>query len=186
VDEDDAILLAAAANGHQPSWNALVDRYTGLLWSIARGFRLDTADCADIIQNTWLHLVESLDRISDPERLVGWLATTARRECLQLLRRRSRAVIEGGDILDDLVDPAEPVDARILLTERDAALWRTLDALSDHCRRLLRLLMVTPPPRYVEVAAAMGVPIGSIGPQRQRCLAALRELADPTLDEDTP
>ncbi|MBA3525091.1 MAG: sigma-70 family RNA polymerase sigma factor, partial [Geodermatophilaceae bacterium] len=83
-------LVQRAALGDQSSWNTLVDRFTGLLWAVARSHRLDTVDAGDVVQTTWLRLVEKLDRIEDPERLGGWLATTARRECLAVLRRRQR------------------------------------------------------------------------------------------------
>src|SRR6266568_2397317 len=87
---DNAALLDAARLGDQAAWNALVAEYNSLVWSIARGYRLESADAHDAVQMTWLRLVENLDRIKDPERLAGWLATTARRECLQLLRKSGR------------------------------------------------------------------------------------------------
>jgi RNA polymerase sigma factor (sigma-70 family) len=179
VEHDNAQLLARAAGGDQSAWDLLVDRYNGLLWSIARGFRLDLSDAADVVQNTWLRLVEHVDRVTEPDRLGGWLATTARRECLQLIRRGARdRTAASADLLDDLPDPAPPVDAGLLLDERDAALWRAFGTLSDRCRELLRVLMASPPPRYAEVSAALGLAVGSIGPMRQRCLDHLRQAAD--------
>src|SRR5260370_34307535 len=83
-------LVAAATGGDQEAWAALVERYTSLLWSVARSYRLPEADASDVVQTTWLRLVEHLDRIADPERLPGWLATTARRECMRLVRRAGR------------------------------------------------------------------------------------------------
>lgn len=178
LDSDNADLLDRAAGGDQAAWNALVDRYNNLLWSIARGFRLDVADAADAVQNTWLRLVENLDRIADPERLGSWLGTTARRECLQLIRRTGRESTGGApEMLADLPDQGPPLDAGLLLNERDAALWRALAALSERCRQLLRILMASPPPRYADVATAMGMAVGTIGPARQRCLARLRQIA---------
>src|SRR4051812_25387496 len=87
---DVAGLLGAARDGDQRAWDALVSRYSGLLWAIARSHRLDAADAGDAIQTTWLRLVEHLDRVHDPERVGGWLATTMRRECLRALRRGGR------------------------------------------------------------------------------------------------
>ncbi|HEX4705138.1 MAG TPA: sigma-70 family RNA polymerase sigma factor [Pseudonocardiaceae bacterium] len=174
---DTEALLAAATAGDQTAWNALVDRYTSLIWSIARGFRLSSTDAADVVQMTWLRLVEKFDRIVEPERLAGWLSTTARRECLQLIRRagRTREVL-GVEHDVDVTDPAPPVDDRLLRDERDAALWRVFAGLGERCQRLLRILMATPPPGYGEVADAVDMPIGSIGPTRQRCLNQLRDL----------
>ncbi|WP_433272000.1 RNA polymerase sigma factor [Actinosynnema sp. CS-041913] len=177
MGEDNAALLAAAARGDQAAWNELVTRYGALLWSIARGFRLSTADCADVVQSTWLRLVENLDRVTEPERLAGWLATTARRECLQLLRRVERQR-EAGVPVPEAADEGPSVDEGLLIAERDLALWRAVDRLSDKCRQLIRALMATPPLSYVEVAALLDMPVGSIGPSRGRCLEQLRALAE--------
>ena len=184
--EETAMLLESARQGDQVAWDALVERFNGLVWSIARGYRLDVADAQDAVQMTWLRLVEHLNRISDPERLAAWLATTARRECLQLLRKASRdrpAALES--TVSDIPDPDEPVDAAMLLAERDRALWRALSSIGKRCQQLLRVLMASPPPAYKEVAAALDMPIGTIGPTRQRCLGKLRQvvLADEPLAE---
>jgi RNA polymerase sigma factor (sigma-70 family) len=182
VDDDTAALLARARAGDQAAWNALVEQHTGLLWSVARAYRLDTASAGDAIQTTWLRLVEHLDRIQDPERLGGWLATTVRRECLQVLRRNTRErLAPSADVSLDTVDEeAEPLDAGLLADERDAALWMAFRGIPDRCQRLLRVLMATPPPSYEQVSAALDMPIGSIGPTRARCLARLRTLLEPT------
>jgi RNA polymerase sigma factor (sigma-70 family) len=174
---DTTTLLETAARGDQAAWDTLVDRYASLLWAIARGHRLSDADAADVVQTTWLKLVENLGKIKDPDRLPGWLATTARHECLRQLRRAGRERPS-----DDRDWPEESaghpgVDAALLLDERNATLWRALAALSEQCRQLLRVLMATPPPSYADVAAALDMPVGSIGPTRQRCLARLRERA---------
>jgi RNA polymerase sigma factor (sigma-70 family) len=177
VVEDNGPLLAAAAKGDQSSWDALIARYNGLLWYITRSFELSVADGADAVQNTWLRLVENLDRIQEPDRLGSWLATTARRECLLMLRRRTRERVNvTADWLVDVPAPAGSADEAILLGERDAALWRALRLLSERCQRLLRVLMASPPPSYAEVAAALDLAVGSIGPARQRCLGQLRSL----------
>ncbi|HEU5469190.1 MAG TPA: sigma-70 family RNA polymerase sigma factor [Actinophytocola sp.] len=176
VDVEMRSLLAAASRGDQTAWDLIVRQFSSLLWSIARGFRLDPIDASDVVQMTWLRLVENLDRIAEPDALPAWLATTARRESLQLLRRTSRQrVIRQPEPLE-MPDPGPPVDHTILLDERDAALWRKVAELGETCRRLLRVLMATPPPSYPEVSAALGVPTGSIGPTRQRCLRRLRQL----------
>src|SRR5262249_29116411 len=94
LDVEPATLLEAARQGNRAAWDALVARFNGLVWSIARGYRLGDADAHDAVQMTWLRLVENLDRIADPERLAAWLATTARRECLQLLRKARRNRID--------------------------------------------------------------------------------------------
>jgi RNA polymerase sigma factor (sigma-70 family) len=169
--------------GDAAAWAALTDRYSNLLWSVARSLRMSQSDAADAVQTTWLRLIENLDDIRQPDRLGSWLATVVRRECYDIRRRATRvrpgqpAGQEGWDGLDDNSDP---LDAVLLRDERDAALWRALVRLKPDCQRLLRVLMADPPPSYAEVAAALDVPVGSIGPTRQRCLRCLRGL----LDED--
>jgi RNA polymerase sigma factor (sigma-70 family) len=169
-------LVAAAAAGDQQAWDALVDRYTSLLWSVARSYRLSAPDAADVVQTTWLRLVEHLGQIADPDRLPGWLATSARRECLRLLRRADRDGVPYTPLLD-MPDDAPELDAGLLRDERDAALWSALALLDDYCQQLLRVLIADPPPTYAEVSAALGIPVGSIGPTRARCLSKLRRLA---------
>jgi RNA polymerase sigma factor (sigma-70 family) len=171
-DVDTVALVARVRDGDRAAWVALTDRYTPLLWSVARSMRLPTEDAADAVQTTWLRLVERLDTVREPERLGSWLATAVRRECLALLRRRTRVVVQ--DDWDDQPDTAEPLDDALLRSERDSALWHAFSTLHPRCQRLLRVLMADPPPSYTDVAAALAMPIGSIGPTRRRCLGALR------------
>jgi RNA polymerase sigma factor (sigma-70 family) len=160
------------------SWEVLVDRFNALVWSVARSFRLSDDDAADVVQTTWLRLLDHIEGIEDPQRLGSWLATTARHECLHTLRRsRREPVLDVVQIMAPVPDPRPPVDHEILRSERDAALWSLFERLSDGCRRLLRVMIATPPPSYAEIAAALDMPVGSIGPTRARCLAVLRTLA---------
>ena len=172
-----ATLLARAAQGDQRAWDQLVESHTRLLWAVARSFRLDSADANDVVQTTWLRLVEHLDRIEDPTRLVGWLVTTARRESMRVLRRSGRERPAGEDTTLDRADDSPPVDTALLLDERNAALWRAYEQLGDKCRQLLRVA-VYEPRAYDEISAALGMPIGSIGPTRRRCLTQLRTLLE--------
>jgi RNA polymerase sigma factor (sigma-70 family) len=167
-------LVMDAAGGNQGAWDALVDRFGNLVWSIARAHNLTDADAADVSQTTWLRLVENLERIRDPERVGSWLASTARHECLRVLRRAGRAIPVADDIELDAESPAPPLDSSLLTTERDTALWRAFAKLGERCRMLLRLLMADPPASYEEISAATGSPVGSIGPTRARCLEQLR------------
>jgi RNA polymerase sigma factor (sigma-70 family) len=172
-----ADLLDAAAGGDGVAWEAIVDRFSGLVWATARAHRLSQADAADVAQTTWLRLVEHLDSIREPEALGGWLATTARREALRLIRSgaRERATDEP-DVFDE--PSADAIDLRLLNRERDGALWRGFARLSDRCKELLRLLVSDDEPSYGEISAALGLPIGSIGPARMRCLERLRRTAE--------
>jgi len=175
---DLATLLRAASEGDQEAWNAITDRFTSLLWSVARSYRLGSDDAEDVVQNTWLRLLENLTRIDNPEALPGWLATTARREALGILRRRGRTVLTRDEDLGvDLADPASTdLDSALLEDERDVELWASFAKLPERCQQLLRVLMACDRPVYAEVSAAFDMPIGSIGPTRMRCLERLRKL----------
>ena len=170
--------MLAARGGDRDAWDALVGRHLGLVWTVARSFRLSDADAADVVATTWLRLVEHLDRLREPERVGAWLATTARHESLGLLRRRTRATPTDDVLLLDGEDVGQaPAGERLETDEEHAALWRALDGLNDACRQLLRVLAADPPPSYAEVSAALDMPVGSIGPTRGRCLDRLRGLA---------
>lgn len=181
VDDVDAFdpsgSLAAAGKGDQRAWDAIVTAYSGLVWAVARGHRLTSADAADVYQATWLRLVEHLGDIRDPGRLGSWLATTARREALALLRRRRDVPMADPELLPAVAaDAGDPVDGNLLRGEERRALWQAFHRLSDSCQRLLRLVFADPPLTYAEVSAALDIPVGSIGPSRARCLAHLRAL----------
>jgi RNA polymerase sigma factor (sigma-70 family) len=168
-------LVRAAAEGDEQAGTALVERFSGLVWSVTRGFRLSHHDAAEVSQTTWLQLVEHLGDIREPERLGAWLATTTRRLCLTTLRKAGRAVPVD---LDDgyLVSPDTTVELDWALDagQRRAALSRALDDLPEPGKALLRLLSSDPAPSYAEAAAVLDMPIGSIGPTRARCLERLR------------
>jgi RNA polymerase sigma factor (sigma-70 family) len=175
---DLAELVRAASAGDQRAWEGLIGRFGGLVWSVARAHGLSRADAADVSQTAWLRLVEHLDRLRDPERVGTWLASTARHEALRTLRRARRQVPVGDDAeLERSGPPVDSPEARTLAAERSGILWRAFAALPERCQTLLRVLMADPPPSYQQVAAAMDMPVGSIGPTRGRCLERLRQLA---------
>ncbi|MCU1602185.1 MAG: polymerase sigma factor [Frankiales bacterium] len=193
---ESATLVRDAAGGDRHSWELLVDSYAGLIWTIARNHRLGQADAGDVSQTTWLRLVEHIGSIDDPARVGAWLATTARRECLRVIGRGSKTfpVADAGPLADGRPHHDPEIDAALLGDERDAEVQRALLGLSPRCRQLLHLLMLDPPASYDEISAAMGMPIGSIGPTRGRCLdrlqglLAMRGIAEPArsvLDGDS-
>jgi RNA polymerase sigma factor (sigma-70 family) len=175
--ESAAELVQRIRAGDQHAWDSLVDAYVGLVWAIARNHRLGQGDAADVSQSTWLRLVENIDRIDDPRRVGAWLATTARRECLRVLRLSGRHVLVDDEAELDRGNPeAVPVDAMLLREEEAVMVRAAFDRLPERCQQLLRLLMVDTPPSYEELSAALGMPIGSIGPTRGRCLDKLKHL----------
>jgi RNA polymerase sigma factor (sigma-70 family) len=181
--DDTGLLVRSAADGDEVAWRGLVTRFSNLVWAVARAHRLTHADAADVYQTTWLRLAEHIGRIEHPDRVGAWLATAARRECLQSLRAAAKtAPTDDMDRLDITPAVGNPTEEAVLAAEteredaaRAAAMWRAFGRLSGRCRELLRILMATPPPSYAEVAAALGLPLGSIGPTRARCLQRLRD-----------
>ncbi|HEX6674663.1 MAG TPA: sigma-70 family RNA polymerase sigma factor [Actinomycetes bacterium] len=169
-----ADLLARLRAKDAGAWEEVVERYAGLIWAVARAHRLDAAKAADVSQVTWLRLLQHVNAVREPERLGAWLATTARRECLRVIGAGRRDVPVGdGAELQQGESAASPEDA-LLGLERDVALRHALESVSPRCRRLLRLLFTDPEPSYAEVSAALGMPVGSVGPTRARCLDCLR------------
>jgi RNA polymerase sigma factor (sigma-70 family) len=168
-----ARLVSCAAHGDQRAWDQLVERYSGLLWAVARAHRLTSVESADVVQTSWLRLVEHLAEIRNPDGLGAWLATTARRECLRALRGTARC--EPVDDIETLTEvDSGDLDAGLLTTERDAGLRAAFERLPARDQALLRLLTADPTPSYEEIGAALAMPIGSIGPTRARTLERLR------------
>lgn len=165
-------MLSLAARGDQNAWNALVDRFGQMVWSVARGFRLDDATAKDISQTVWLKLIENIDSIDDPERLPGWLATTCRRESMRVSRRQERDVPTVFEY--DVEDPAPSMDDVLIDNEESRFMVRAFQALDETCQQLLRLMTVEPALSYEDISEATGRPIGSLGPTRARCLEKLK------------
>jgi len=136
-------LVIRAKNGDKQAWDALVERYAPLIWSICRRYRLGNADAEDVNQSVWLILVDQLAALREPAALPGWLATTTQRECGRVLRAAHRTQ-PGGQMLE------------------------------DSCQELLAMLIHDPPVPYAQISAELGIPVGSIGPTRSRCLNKLR------------
>ncbi|MGH3414129.1 MAG: RNA polymerase sigma factor [Marmoricola sp.] len=182
LDADQAaVLVKEAASGSQDAWDALVDAYGGLVWSIARRDRLSPGDAADVSQTTWLRLIEHVDRLNDPARVGAWLATTARRECIRVSSRNRRALPTGDDyVLERPAETADP-DADLLRNESAESVQWALRQLPERSQQLLEWLMREPPVPYAEISRALDIPIGSIGPTRGRCLRKLRAVLDSQL-----
>ena len=165
-----------ARHGDRQAWDALVDRYAPLVWAICRRHRLEAADAQDAAQTVWLNLVDHLDSLRDPAALAGWLATATRRECGRILRaarrpRNATCALVAETIPDEHARAAEQ---DLLAAERHAALREAFGQLPAGCQRLLALLTADPPVSYAEISATLGIPVGSIGPTRRRCLHKLR------------
>lgn len=171
-DDTEALVLRAAAGSHT-AWNQLVDRHIGWMWATARSYRLSEADAGDAVQTTWLRLLENVDRINDPQRVGAWLGTTLRRECLRLIAHGKRVLPSEPTVLDR---PAQGTETWVDLVaeEERQVLHRAIQTLPRRWRELMLMLMEDPTPSYEEVSQRLGMPIGSIGPTRGRCLDRLR------------
>jgi RNA polymerase sigma factor (sigma-70 family) len=171
-------LMNAATMGEEAAWDALVSRFSRLVWGICAAYRLNAADSGDVFQLTWLRLLEHLDTIREPARLPGWLATTCRRECQGQLRRNRRLQPVDDDRLLNIGSAGVAADRATLVADRNARLWMAFEQLSERCQQVLRVLVVAPeegPPSYHVAAQALGLPTGSLGPTRMRCLDRLRK-----------
>lgn len=182
--EVDAALVARCRSGDATAWSALVARYQRLVYAIALRAGLDEHAAADVFQTVFGRLIEHLGRIEDPRRLQAWIVTTAKREALLLLRRGQRTVSMTRDDEDeeapewDIADDA-PLPETVLSDLQQLALVRNaLDRLDERCRGLLLLLFADDEDRiaYDQIATRLGMPVGSIGPTRARCLDKLRRL----------
>ena len=181
---DDPVVTAQvtrAANGEEQAWDALVERYAPLIWSICRSHRLADADAGEVGQRIWRQLVDHLDTVRDPAALPGWLATTTSRECARV-QRAARGAHAAGHAPDAQATPdhqGPAVEQQLLAAERHAALREALARLPSCCQRLITLLIQDPPLPYATISATLNIPVGSIGPDRRRCLDRLRR--DPAI-----
>jgi RNA polymerase sigma factor (sigma-70 family) len=182
-----ADLVRDARAGRSDAWDALVERYTPLVVSVIRRYRLQGSDLEDVVQTLWLRLVEHLGDIREPQALPGWIVTTVRNECLGTLRQRQRtrpfdplAAVGELELTGPVsVDGAVAVDVGVVdgMAEsgRHEVLLQALAELPDNQRRLLLLLVTDPPLSYGEISSRLGIPIGSIGPTRARALQRIRQ-----------
>lgn len=165
-------LLRRAIAGNQGAWNDLVDRFSQMVWNVARSFRLDEATAKDVSQTVWMKLIENASRIEDPEKLPGWLATTCRREAIRVSKLRDRTIPTEFEY--DIEDDSPSLEALLIEDEESGILVKAFGRLSEGCQQLLRLLTIEPALSYEEIAEVTGRPVGSLGPTRARCLDRLK------------
>ena len=174
-------VLRRVIEGDQGAWDELVEQFGGLVWSVARGYRLGTLT-DDVVQTVWLRLAEHCDRIRDPRRLAGWLATTTRNEALRVVKKQARSYSMG-----DLPEQADQsVSSLDEIVTDDDTLGHVLDSfrqLNDNDQELLRLLCTVPPLDYATIAEMLGRSVGSIGPSRDRALKKIRKMLPAGLHE---
>jgi RNA polymerase sigma factor (sigma-70 family) len=168
-----ARLVHAAAAGSEAAFVELTSGLGGVVWAQVRAFGLSPADGDDVVQGVWLRLAQNLAKIREPEKLPGWLATTARNECRVVVRRAARpvpALLQTDASRAVVPDASADIEHR----ERRDAVHAGLAALDARCLELLSLLSVDPPIPYEQIAESMAMPVASIGPTRGRCIDKLR------------
>ncbi len=181
---DVGLLLRRVIEGDQRAWDELVGRFGGLVWSIARGYRLG-ALTDDVVQTVWLRLAENCDRIREPERLAAWLATTTRNEALRVSKKQART-LSVGDVPEGTDNTVSSLEELVTDNDTLGLVMQAFGKLSPTDQQFLRLLCSVPPLDYATIAEMIGRPIGSIGPSRERTLAKLRKLLSPGLDGPSP
>jgi RNA polymerase sigma factor (sigma-70 family) len=175
ADLDDVVRAASAGDG--AAWAALVDRFAGRIRAVTQAHRLSAHDAEDVMQSTWLRLLEHIASVRVPGAVGGWIATTARRESLRTVHAARRQQPTEHELLD--TEAVEPVNAdRLAAAERRSTMAGALRKLSARDAELLGMLFAEPAPSYAEISAALDMPVGSIGPTRQRSIARLRRDRD--------
>lgn len=184
MEQSDEVLVLACRQGDAAAWEALLLRYQRLVYSIPRRAGLNDDLSAEVFQRVFARLVEHLDRLEQPERIGAWLATTARREAWRLSKREGSTVPLPTDGADDegdadIPDTALLPDEVLLRMEQQQLVRRAVAGLEERCRTLITLLFYqNEPPAYTDIAATLGISVGSIGPTRARCLQKLRQQLD--------
>ena len=171
--------LEALARGDESAWRSTVGRFEGLVRATARAVLRSDADVDEAVQRTWVLLLGNAVRIKDPRCLPGWLATTARREALAVLRSQQRAVPRE-DVGDHIAPDDRELDADLISLELRRELHRAVDRLPGSQRTVVRALL-REPTSYDTLSRELGIPRGSLGPLRGRAVRALREQLEPSL-----
>ncbi len=171
--DEDAQLIERCTRGDAAAWEHLVERYTRLVYSVPRRYGLKTADCDDIHQAVFAALVSNIGKLKSPQALPAWLITTAHRESWRIGRGRSRTL----NTDTDFVSVSEPVETLVEEVEERHLVRMALDELGGRCKTLLLMLFGGDATSdYQRVSNDLGIPLGSIGPTRARCLEKLGQI----------
>ena len=173
----DAELVERVRVGDQHAWADLIARYGARVWTVARSQGLDRERASDVVQTVWLNLLHGVDNVREPGAIAAWLVTVARREAIRVDRMSKRVVLVDEVSFERRAAVTDDIDRAAVRSDDGALVRRAVDRLGDRCRELLRLLYSSDELSYTEIADAMQMPIGSIGPTRARCLERLRTLA---------
>ena len=174
-------------DGDASGLDDLVRVMTPVLWHVVRAYRLSTDSAEDVIQSTWLALVRRRDAINDAVAVGGWLTTTARREAWRVSQKSTRDIPVDDEDFEFRLPAQRSAELAAVEHDEQDRLWQAVGTLNERCQRLLRIVAFEHRPDYTQVAAALDMPVGSIGPTRSRCLAKLRvALESESFDQSTP
>ncbi|SDM03152.1 RNA polymerase sigma factor [Microbacterium azadirachtae] len=171
-----AALFVRWRGGETRAMDDLVRLMTPVLWHVARAYGLDRALAEDVVQSTWMALVRRHAAIEEPRAISGWLTLCARREAWRVSRLQRRVDPIDAELLEPLLPRGESAERQAQRGTESGALWLAVGALNPRCQRLLRVVAFDERPDYARIAQDLAMPIGSIGPTRQRCLGKLRAL----------
>ena len=169
-------LVSATKQGNQDALGEIVTELSPLLWHVARAAGLSSGDAEDVLQTVWMRLLAHLDDIHTPAALTGWLVVTTRREAWRVRAAERRQLPADQELFAALPDQGPGAEEQVIIDEQRRSLWVAFSQLSQRCQELLRIVAFVPRQDYTVVAAELGMPAGSIGPTRGRCLAKLRAL----------
>jgi RNA polymerase sigma factor (sigma-70 family) len=176
-------LFVAWREGNSRALDDLVRLLTPVLWQVARAAGLDQQQAEDVVQSSWLTLVRKADGIGEPAALGAWLMTTTRRAAWRSAQAERRYAPVDDEVLGRRAGTAPGADGELESAEEAALLWNSVRRLDARCQRLLRVIAFDDRPDYTKISADLGMPVGSIGPTRGRCLAKLRGLLETTKGE---
>jgi len=177
-----AVLVGAAKDGSEQAVGQLVTEFSPQMWQVARAAGLSPGDAEDVLQTVWLRLLGHLQGIHTPAALAAWLVITTRREAWRVRSAGRRQVPLDQEWLAAIADPRPGAEELAIADDRRRELWRALGQLDQRCQELLRIVAFVPRAGYEAIAAELGMPPGSIGPTRGRCLAKLRVLLAATAE----
>lgn len=173
------LLFAAFQGGDRPAFDELVTALTPLLWHTVRSQGADRVTAEDVVQTVWMELLRHADAVREPRAVAGWLVTAAKREVWRVLKKQSAVRVDADpefELISTIPAPrADEPDEQVVRDDRDQLLWTAMQSLSGRCQHLLRVVAFCDRPDYDAISVALGIPKGSIGPTRGRCLAKLRE-----------
>lgn len=177
MEAPDETILSKAQLGDPDAWRLLVDTYSGVVWAVLRSLRVQEPDRSDIYQSVFLKLTTHIGTIREPLALPGWLATVTRRQCIDMFRKQDRQPTPSEATAD--VEANEPLpEEQIIVDDERVAVMRSFRRLDEKCQRLLSLMFFGMEHSYSAISEIVEIPVGSIGPSRQRCLEKLSKMGE--------